>query len=51
MDKDFAIYLTSLIANDYDKHHEKCISSYACEIIEENLIKGNFQKVQDYIRR
>jgi hypothetical protein len=50
MDRDFAIYLTSLIAHDYDKHHEKCISSYACEKIEEWLIKGDFEKIKDYIR-
>ena len=51
MDKDFAIYLTTLIAHDYDKHHEKCISSYACEKIEEWLIKGKFNEIYDYVRR
>lgn len=49
MSERLARYLTVLIAVDYDKKVKGCISSYECELIEKELIKGNFEEVEKYL--
>ena len=51
MSKNFARYLTCLIANDYDKKSRGCISSYECEIIEKRFQEGKFDEIENFLRR
>ena len=47
MDKELAIYLTTLIANDLEQIRD--ISSYALEQIEKCFINGKFEFIKEYI--
>ena len=48
MNKDLAIYITTLIANDLK--HKRDVSSAMCESIEQNLIENKFENVETIIR-
>ena len=49
MDKRLARYITCLIANDYDKKSEGCISSYECELLEKKFIEGRFEQIEQWL--
>lgn len=48
MSKNLAIYLTTLIANDLEKHRD--VSSEMCEAIEKSFIDGKYEKIENCIR-
>lgn len=48
MSKNLAIYLTTLIANDLEKHRD--VSSAMCEVIEKSFIDGKYEKIENYIK-
>lgn len=47
MDKELAIYLTTLIANDLEQIRD--VSSNALENIENCFINGDFKEIEHYI--
>ena len=48
MNKSFAMYLTTLIAIDLEKH--KDVSSGMCEKIEESFINEKYDVIEGYIK-
>lgn len=48
MNKKLAIYLTTLIAKDLEKHRD--VSSGMCEAIEKSFIDGKYEKIENCIR-
>lgn len=49
MTKNFARYLTCLIAKDLDSRTSTCISSYECELIEQKFIDNKFDEIELYV--
>ena len=47
MSKKLAIYLTTLIAKDLEKHRD--VSSGMCESIEKSFIDGKYEKIENCI--
>lgn len=48
MSKELAIYLTTLIAIDLEKHRD--VSSRICEFIEKSFIDGKYEKIENCIK-
>lgn len=53
MKRELARYLTLLIVNHIDTHSTSmmCVSSYEAVAIEDNFVKGEFDKIQSFLEK
>lgn len=51
MSNNLAIYLASLIINDLMKHTSRDFSSYEYELLENRLMQGRFDEIENFIKK
>jgi hypothetical protein len=51
MTKQLAMYLSVIIIADLRRHCSRDLSSYECELLEQRLMQGKYDEVEQYISR
>ena len=51
MSNNLAIYLASLIISDLMKHTSRDFSSYEYELLENRLMQGRFDEIENFIKK